>query len=353
MNLRKLFTLISMSRLQCSLVLITIFAALTPVRSDPFGSGINTFQIDFVNIGNSGNAPQSPTNRSHSLSGGDGYGSVLYQYRISTHEISQEQIDRAKASGLSNVLAGRYLGSQPAGQISWYGAAAFVNWLNESTGRPAAYDLVFNNGIWSMRLWSSAVAWQEGGINLFRHKDAHYFLPSENEWYKAAYYNPAGFNYFLYPTGSDTAPIAVMNGTTTNTAVYDHATNLPAAVTNVGGLSPYGTMGQGGNSYEVVETAYDGVNNSASEVRTMRGGDYENSQTALRSSYRTDTQPSVRESVAGFRVASVLSGPVAVLTVEKTTNLSGQWQFDREINFGPMTNTNEFYRLKIHTVEVE
>jgi sulfatase modifying factor 1 len=41
--------------------------------------------------------------------------------------------------------------------------------------------------------------------------------------------------------------------------------------------------------------------------------------------------------------------PSVVLTVEKTTSLSGQWQFDREINVGPMTNTNEFYRLKIRT----
>jgi hypothetical protein len=39
-----------------------------------------------------------------------------------------------------------------------------------------------------------------------------------------------------------------------------------------------------------------------------------------------------------------------ILTVEKTTNLSGQWRFDREINVGPMTNPNEFYRLKIRTV---
>jgi hypothetical protein len=39
-----------------------------------------------------------------------------------------------------------------------------------------------------------------------------------------------------------------------------------------------------------------------------------------------------------------------VLTVEKTSNLSGSWQFDREINIGSTTNTNEFYRLKVGIV---
>jgi formylglycine-generating enzyme required for sulfatase activity len=48
-----------------------------------------------------------------------------------------------------------------------------------------------------MALWSSEQAWTAGGTNLYRNKDASYFLPSENEWYKAAYYNPAGSNYFV------------------------------------------------------------------------------------------------------------------------------------------------------------
>ncbi len=54
----------------------------------------------------------------------------------------------------------------------------------------------------------------------------------------------------------------------------------------------------------------------------------------------------------GFRVASVAAAPITnvILTVEKSTNLTGPWLFDREINVGPMTNTNEFYRLKIRTV---
>jgi formylglycine-generating enzyme required for sulfatase activity len=125
-----------------------------------------------------------------------------------------------------------------------------------------------------MNLWSSGDAWQLGGENLYRHKDAFYFLPSENEWYKAAYYNPGGSNYFLYPTGSDTAPAAVASGTNAGTAVYDGVASFPAIVDSAGGLSPYGTMGQGGNVWEWNESAFDGSNSLSSENRAIRGGSW-------------------------------------------------------------------------------
>jgi len=63
--------------------------------------------------------------------------------------------------------------------------------------------------------------------NPFRNSNAYYFLPSEDEWYKAAYYDPnanggAG-GYWNYATGSDSAPTAVASGTTSGTAVYDQS----------------------------------------------------------------------------------------------------------------------------------
>jgi formylglycine-generating enzyme required for sulfatase activity len=97
----------------------------------------------------------------------------------------------------------------PAASITWYQAAAFVNYLNTSTGHAAAYNL--NSGATALTLWSSTDAWRLGGENLFRHKDAFYFLPRENEWYKAAYFNPSGSSYNLYPTGSS-IPTAVSGG---------------------------------------------------------------------------------------------------------------------------------------------
>ncbi len=140
---------------------------------------------------------------------------------------------------------------------------------------------------------------------LYRNKDAFYFLPSENEWYKAAYYNAAGTNYFLYPTGSDTAPTAVASGTNASSAVYDGTASVPAIVASAGGLSPYGTMGQGGNIFEWNESAFDGSNSSSSETRAFRGGGWGFSEFGLRSSFRYSDAPTIEENYLGFRVASV------------------------------------------------
>ncbi|MEX1111355.1 MAG: SUMF1/EgtB/PvdO family nonheme iron enzyme [Chthoniobacterales bacterium] len=288
-----------------------LFAALTltilpsaqsdPVASsDTFGSGANTFTIDFVDIGNTNNAADTT-----------GYGAVPYEYRMGTYEISQNAIDKATASGLTNVTAGAWIGIDPAANISWYEAAAFVNWLSDSTGKQKAYDLTFSNGSWSMALWSNGLAWTAGGTNLYRHKDAQYFLPSENEWYKAAYYNPGGANYFDYPTGSDTAPTAVASGTSPGTAVFGfNVGDELAPVTSAGGLSPYGTMGQGGNVWEWNETASDGNNSSPSEARLFCGSSYANSLSGMASSFREGDNPTIAEKTIGFRVASFGVTPI-------------------------------------------
>ena len=291
-----------------SFVVAVLFAAFTysiqpPAQADTFGSGPNTFTIDFVNIGNTGNAADTTT-----------YGAVPYEYRASIYEISQNDITKATASGMSNVTAGAWSNNQPAANISWYAAAAFVNFLNTNSGKTAAYNLSFTTN-WSMDLWSSEQAWTAGGTNLYRNKDAYYFLPSENEWYKAAYYNAAGTNYFLYPTASSGVPTAVASGTNPETAVYNNAASVPAIVASAGGLSPYGTMGQGGNIFEWNESAFDGTNSSASENRALRGGSWINVESRLRSSRRFDDGPSLEDFNIGFRVASVPEPSTAVLVL--------------------------------------
>ena len=49
-------------------------------------------------------------------------------------------------------------------------------------------------------------------------------MTSEDEWYKAAYYDPnkngVGPGYWLYPTKSDTAPGQNMNDASSNNANY-------------------------------------------------------------------------------------------------------------------------------------
>jgi len=293
-----------------------LFAAFTlniqpSAQADTFGTSGNEFTIDFVNIGNAGNAADTT-----------GYGAVPYDYRVGTYEISKNAIDKATASGMSDVTAGTFhapgaaTGSLPAVYVTWYEAAAFVNWLNISTGKTAAYDLLWGPALdafgqnvtaWSMTLWSPQEAWTAGGQNLYRNKGAHYFLPSENEWYKAAFHKNDGVtaNYWDFATGSDSIPTAVGSGTATGTAVYNQWPGYNAEVTLAGGLSPYATMGQSGNSTEFTESAYDGLNNSSSEDRAWRDGRANHDENFIKSTYRNFINPVIQVEHMGFRVASV------------------------------------------------
>jgi len=291
-----------------------VLLLVASAHADTFGIGLNTFTIDFVNIGNAGNADDAGAGAGGGIYSSP-YGGVSYEYRMGTYEISQDAITKATAGGLLNVTAGPWTGSQPAAQMTWYEAAAFVNWLNTSTGHQAAYQLDGTNT--ALTLWSSVDAWQLGGENLYRHKDAYYFLPSEDEWYKAAYHKNDGVtaNYWDYATGSNSVPSAVASGTGAGTAVYNSVTASPATVTNNGGLSAYGTMGQNGNVWEWQESAVDGINNSSSEDRAIRGGGWIFTEFHLRSSSRGYDVPVLSDGDVGFRVASVPEPSSAVLVL--------------------------------------
>ena len=299
--------ILSRSILTASAAVLCAFLVPT-ARADVFGSGANTLTLDFVNIGNAGNADDAGAGGgSYSTP----YGGVSYGYRMGTYEISQDAITKATAGGLASVTAGPHTGNEPAAQMTWFEAAAFVNWLNDQrTPGLKAYNLT---GVTSLTPWASVDAWQAGGENLFRHKDAYYFLPSEDEWYKAAYHQNTGVNadYWDYATGSNTIPTqALTDGTTPFTAIFDGVEAGtpadPADVNLAGGLSAYGTMGQNGNVYEWAESAYDRINNSSSEDREVRGGNWLNSESILRSSNRGSLAPSTSGNFGvGFRVASV------------------------------------------------
>ena len=282
-----------------AILIFSISAALLSVPSaqaDTFGSGGNAFTIDFAPIGNAGNADDA------GAGGGlysSPYGGVPYAYRMGTLEISQDAITKATAGGLAGVGAGPWTGNQPAANMTWFEAAAFVNFLNTSTGHQAAYNLT---GVTSLTLWDGPTqAWQLGGQNLYRHRDAYYFLPSEDEWYKAAYHQNTGVNanYWDYATGSNTIPTAVASGTGAGTAVYN-GQPAPAAVDNNGGVSAYGTRGQNGNVWEWNESALDGLNDSSSEFRAIRGGVWDDSEFFLRSSDRGVLRPVARDLRCGF-----------------------------------------------------
>lgn len=281
-------------------------------KADTFGTGQNIINIDFASVGNAGNG--------NDVGAGGGiysssYGGVPYDYRLSKYEISQTAINAATANGLVGMPVGTWVVDQPAASINWFQAAGFVNWMNTSTGHEQAYQL--NPTLTAITMWSSADAWQDGGENLYRNKDAYYFMPSEDEWYKAAYHKNDGVtaNYWDFPTKSNNAPVAVGSGTVAGSAVYHVVAAEPADVSNAGGLSAYETMGQGGNVWEWMESAYDGVNNSSNEYRSFRGGCNNNQETYLRSSARNYDSPIVSDRSIGVRVASVPEPSTLLLTI--------------------------------------
>jgi formylglycine-generating enzyme len=266
---------------------------------ETFGTGTpNAFTMEFVTIGN-------PNNVADTTGGPNPVGSVAYTYNLGKYEVSRDMITKANAAGSLGItlqdMTG-YTGNgvlKPATGITWYEAATYVNWLNTSTGGTAAYKF---DGSGNFQLWSAGDAGYNAN-NMFRNSLAKYWLPSSNEWYKAAYGNPNG-TWNNYPTGSDSVPTAVASGTAANTAVY-YGQAGPADINNAGGLSAYGTMGQGGNVWEWNETAYDGINNTAGETRERRGGSFIDISYILDASYRSGFNPANENSNFGFRVASV------------------------------------------------
>ena len=258
--------------------------------------------VELVTIGDAGNVADTTT-----------YGAVPYEYRISKYAIRETDIDDynaapANAGTLQITLVERG-DNKPATSVSWNEAARYINWLNIKEGKQPAYK--FDTGIANdnISLWDVADSWTAGGENRYRHKDTKYFLPNENEWYKAAYYDPINTVYYDYPTGSDSAPTTTSGGTALGTAIYRDGVNPnppgPADVDQAGGLSPYGTMGQGGNTFEWIESAFNGTNDFTTENRVIRGGNWSSSSFNLQSSNRTSSTPGNEGSTIGFRVAAV------------------------------------------------
>jgi hypothetical protein len=293
---------------------VSILFLASPAFADTFGTGGNQFNIDFATIGNAGNTADNTT-----------YGAVGYTYRMGVYEVSRDMITKYNAIGAGPAITLQDMASfggngaaRPATGVSWNEAARFVNYLNTSSGYSAAYQFDTGGANDNIALWEVGDSGYNAA-NPFRNSNAHYFLPSEDEWYKAAYYDPnksGGAGYWDYATGSDTAPTAVASGTSGGTAVYGQSFgNGPADITNAGGLSAYGTMAQNGNVREWGESGVTAPNDLAGESRLLRGGGWSNSSGSLASSFRNTNSPTFELNTVGFRVAAVPEPSAFFLTL--------------------------------------
>ena len=143
--------------------------------------------------------------------------------------------------------------------VSFWNAARFSNWLHN--GQPT--------GPQGPDTTESGAYHDLGDDILFgRNAGAKFFIPTEDEWYKAAHHNKdAGIlgMYFDYPTGTDSLPGNDITETTNpgNNANYftnHYSIGSPYYRTEVGefelSVSPYGTFDQAGNLAEWTELLY-------------------------------------------------------------------------------------------------
>ncbi len=230
-------------------------------------------QASFVTISHAGNAADLST----------GYGAVGYTYQISATEVTIAEFQRATGAGNGNENfwndGTRTVGTAaPASYVSLYEAMKYCNWLTSGNIDNGAY--VFSGGVYQSTDRASAVT-TYGTV---------YALPTENEWYKAAYFKTDASGYSLYANGIDTVPVA---GTDAN---YNQAKAIGTPWSAGSGTAEQnGTYDMMGNVGEWMED-FNG---------TLRGGTYGSDEIFLRSSGNLSFGPSNERSSSGFRVVAI------------------------------------------------
>lgn len=225
------------------------------------------------------------------------------------------------------------MSNKPVNFVSWFDAIRYANWVNNGKGSADT-----ESGSYTL-LGGTAVPTNASTIT--RNPTAAIVIPTENEWYKAAYFEPgaSGNSYWLYGTRSDSIPVeatATVTGDIANPGAnvvnYDYNTiwnGETGNVTSVGsaGLlsrSFYGAFDMTGNVYEWTETL-SGLN------RVMRGGSFGDGELFMRATTGgAGFSPSFEEDPAiGFRIAAVPELHVGWLLLAGMLGL-GYWFYWRK-----------------------
>ncbi|MEE9294611.1 MAG: SUMF1/EgtB/PvdO family nonheme iron enzyme [Phycisphaerae bacterium] len=313
--------------------------------------------IETVTVGNPGNAGEW-SGESYGGSGPDRFcGAVDYVYNIGAFEVTNSQyaeflnavatlgdpnslyktdmgggwndIGGISRSGSGTeadpwVYAARpNRGSRPVNYVSWYDALRFANWMHngQATGPQNASST--EDGAYDMSL----------GTSVARNPGARVFLPSEDEWYKAAYYKGDGTDagYWDYPTRSDTAPVSespfgtdMTNGSANyynqSGGYYVDPTYYTTAVGAYSAKpsdSAYGTFDQGGNLREWNEEDIHGDGSSrgvrGGSFGGPAGGPFGDDVYGMHAAFRWNYNPASAFKKFGFRVGTA-AGPIPTVS---------------------------------------
>ena len=283
-----------MKNLRVLIVFVYMMAIVNFTSADTI-RGIN---IDFVTIGNAGNAADTQAIWDGTTAYIAYYGAVGSNYRIGKYEVTNAQWNTftaaagAPTGNPSNAYdqSAYYTGVQkPTGMVSWYEALQFCNYLTSGDKSKGAYQFSGNNTNPGNFLGTDRVS----SISTY---GTTYVLPTEDEWYKAAYFKPNGSGYSLYSNGLNTIP-APDNGWNYAGGGYPEPWSV-----GTGTQEQNGTFDMMGNVWELTETiTYNGH-------CVIRGGGCFVTDNVLSSSYNSmyyTQNPADELSEYGFRIASV------------------------------------------------
>jgi len=213
---------------------------------------------------------------------------------------------------------------RPVNYVSLDDTLRFANWLHN--GQPGIREPIILTGNQVL----DAPFTEDGAYDLrlgrSRKPNAKYFIPTENEWYKAAYHKNDGVtgNYWGYPTDPPDPPLpeppipgrdpteTTNPGDNANYWGEPYPIELGHYTTKVGQFylshSAYGTFDQGGNVSELTQDPREGFG------IPLRGGSFDGQPGLMHASYRAgggfwpwDAWPNL-----GFRVGSTVPEPGSV-----------------------------------------
>lgn len=285
-------------------------------------SALATVNIATRTIGFAGNAAH--------VGGVGSLGAVAYEYNMSTYEVTNAQyaaflnavaatdtfglfdpigqstflggITRSGTNGSYTyaVRAGRE--NAPANWLNFFDACRFANWMHNGQPTGAQGPSTTEDGAYTL----TAIAMANNTVT--RNANAIWALPTESEWYKAAYYQPASAggdasNYWRFTNQSNSFPLP---GTL-------NAYNFIGNTTAVGSYAPnfFGLYDMGGNVFEWNEAAL------TPGSRNIRGSAYNYSGTDTGNNIRFYNIPATLDTDAvGIRLVQIPSpGAAAMLTL--------------------------------------
>ncbi len=320
---------------------VALFAA-GAAGAQGLASGGGLTSLQFVTVGNPTNAPDTLV----MSDGTSGYGAVGYTYNMGEYDVTAGQyatflnavaqsdpyglyntsmgdpstshfgcnIVRTGSSGSYSYSVASDWANRPVNYVSWGDAARFANWLTNGQPTGAQSLTTTEDGSYDLNGATSDAALMAVTRETSSTK-AMYYIPTENEWYKAAYYDPnmpGGAGYWSYSTKSNSMPSNAMSATGTDNANFVHGSytiGSPYYRTEVGAFaaspSAYGTYDQSGNVFEWTEAALPGAP-STNLYRGLRGGAFCYSVTTMSASYRDMYEaPTYEDYDTGFRMMEI------------------------------------------------